>query len=139
MRIGSRIFFPGLFIMLSGAPVSRAQKVLPPAEAAQAEGTGKSVTVEFVVKSSHALVPDGQSYRLFSEPPFKDQKAFVVHFAAKKARDRLGVKDLAKHFAGKRIRVTGKVKKVILSSIPQTRPGIWVDDPRMITIIPKNK
>ena len=108
-----------------------AGEVLTPAEAAKLEGTGKEVTVEFVVKSCHPVLPDGKHFRLFSEHSFRDKGAFVVHLTDK-AVTKLAGKDLDKLFMGKKIRVTGEVGPTVFSSIAENRPGIFVDVPPSI-------
>lgn len=116
--------------------IASADEVVTPAEAAKQEGKGKAVTVELVVKSCHPVLPDGKHFRLFSESSFQDKQAFVIHLTDK-AVAKLEAKDLEKHFLGKKIRVTGEVEKTVFSSIPQTRPGIVVDDPLRIQIVEK--
>ena len=114
-------------------PRTESKRALSPVEAAKAEGTEKMVTVEFVVESTH---PDGNEFRLSSSVcPFRLTNSFVVVFPAEGAKEMLGVEDLEKHFAGKRIRVTGKVEKVALGGVRFMRPGILVNDPREIKFI----
>ena len=93
------------------------------------------VTVEFVVKSVQSHVPKGDFIRLNSEESFMDDGVFVVQFPIKGAAEKLGVKNLVEHFTGKHIRVTGKVGRIIFSSIPETRPGIYLRDVEQIKII----
>lgn len=111
-----------------------AAEVLTPAEAAKLEGKDTKVTVEFIVKSCHPVLPDGEHFRLCSESSAKNGKNFVLHLTDK-AVTKLRIQDLEKHFLGKRVRVTGKVKKIIFSSFPETRPGISVDDPENIELV----
>jgi hypothetical protein len=119
-----------------GVSGAGAEEVLTPAEAAKQEGKGKTVTVELVVKSCHPVLPDGKDFRLFSEPSFKDNGTFAVHLTQKTITN-LAVKDLEKYFLGKKVRATGKVEKTVFSSIPQTRPGIVVDDAALIEVVVK--
>ena len=95
----------------------------------------EGVTVEFVVKSAQSYVPKGDFIRLYSEESFIDDGVFVVQFPIKGAAERLGVKNLVEHFTGKHIRVTGKVGRVIFSSTPETRPGIYLPDVGQVEII----
>lgn len=101
--------------------------ILTPADAAKLEGKDKPVTVEFVVKSCHSVLPDGKHFRLLSESSLKEPQAFVIHLTDK-AVLKLAADDLEKHFLGKKIRATGKVAKVVFSSTSETRPGITIDD-----------
>ena len=109
------------------APKKDARKV----EAQMPEG----VTVEFVVKKAQSYVPKGDFMRLYSEDSFIDEAVFVVQFPLKGATEKLGVQNLAKHFMGKRIRTSGKVGRIIFSSTPETRPGIYLRDVEQIKII----
>ena len=109
------------------APKKDARKV----EAQMPEG----VTVEFVVKKAQSYVPKGDFMRLYSEDSFMDEAIFVVQFPLKGAAEKLRVQDLAKHFMGKRIRASGKVGRIIFSSTPETRPGIYLRDVEQIKII----
>ena len=95
----------------------------------------EGVTVEFVVKKAQSYVPKGDFMRLYSEDSFMDEAVFVVQFPLKGATEKLGVQDLAKHFIGKRIRTSGKVGRIIFSSTPETRPGIYLRDAGQIKII----
>lgn len=110
-------------------------EILSLSEAAKQQGTGKTVTVEFVVKSSVELLP-GKEYRLISEDSILHEDAFGI-FLIDKARAALPAEDLGKHFQGKKIRATGKVSKTILSSRPGFRPTIVIDDPKQFMIVEK--
>lgn len=116
------------FLTATGAS---AGEVLTPAEAAKFEGTDKEVTVEFVVKSCHPVIPDGKHFRLFSEVSARDKGAFVVHLSDK-AVTKLAGKDLEKLYLGKKIRVTGKVGLAVFSAVAENRPSIFVDIPPSI-------
>ena len=107
----------------------------PEKEPKKATKIAEGVTVEFVVKSAQSYVPKGDFIRLYSEESFMDDGVFVVQFPIKGAAERLGVENLVEHFTGKHIRVTGKVGRVIFSSTPETRPGIYLPDVGQVEII----
>ena len=109
------------------------KNAISPADAAKEEGNARIITVEFLVKSCHPVVPDGKCFRLFSKPSFTDKDVFAVHLT-EKAVKKLGNKDLKELYLGKKIRVTGKVQGVVFSSAARTCPGIFVDDPDNVTI-----
>jgi len=108
---------------------------IPKKEPKKAAKMAEGVTVEFVVKSAQSYILKGDFVRLYSEESFMDEGVFVVQFPIKGAAERLGVKNLVEHFAGKHIRVTGKVRRVIFSSTPETRPGIYLPDAGQVKII----
>jgi len=112
-----------------------AQEVLRPQQATKLADSDQKVTVRFVVQSSHPVLPDGKHFRLVSEPSFRDADAFLVHLTDKVVSQWEG-EDLGRRFKGKKIRVTGTVKTMGFSSIAETRPGIRVDDPSLLTIEP---
>ena len=64
-----------------------------------------------------------------------NEAVFVIQFPLKGASEKLGGQDLAKHFMGKRIRASGKMGRIIFSSTPETRPGIYLRDVEQIKII----
>jgi hypothetical protein len=120
-------------------------------KAAESSRSGKVVTVEFVVARSHPLLP-GDYYRLYSTELFQDDKAFIVQFETEAALKMLGVKRpekpfvsrndyfelIERHFTDARIRVQGQVQQMHFSSTPKTAPGIHVDDPATVQIIPRD-
>ena len=108
---------------------------IPKKKTKKAAKMAEGVTVEFVVKSAQSYVPKGDFVRLYSEESFMDEGGVVVQFPIKGAAERLGVKNLVEHFVGKHIRVTGKVRRVIFSSTPETRPGIYLPDAGQVKII----
>lgn len=118
----------GVLSHLSGASED---KPLTPVEARKQ--VGKKVEVQMkpaVIKDR--LEKRGEIY-LDSEKDFRDEKNFAVVITEKGA-NRLkekGIKDLAKHFEDKEIRVKGLVTEV------QGVPRIEVDDPDQISIVEK--
>jgi DNA/RNA endonuclease YhcR with UshA esterase domain len=105
-------------------------KALSPAEAAKR--VGEKCTVEMEVKSV-GMSKDGSVAFLNSQEDFKDEKNFTA-FVGKEAVEKLKkakVEDLAAHFKGKTVRVTGTVK------LYRERPEIVVDDPEQIQVVEK--
>ncbi|NUM34502.1 MAG: hypothetical protein HUU50_08160 [Candidatus Brocadiae bacterium] len=103
----------------------------------------KLVSVEFVVQSSHPLIP-GEHYRLFSTPSFMDKNAFAVQFPLKKAFKMLKIKPestqdiffaIKTHYHGKRIRAKGRIESIMFSSIPAECLAIVVADPSEIVVL----
>ena len=122
------ICFLGVVSDSSGASED---KPLTPVEARKQ--VGKKVEVQMkpaVIKDR--LEKRGEIY-MDSEKDFRDEKNFAVVITEKGA-NRLkekGIKDLAKHFEDKEIRVKGLVTEV------QGVPRIEVDDPDQISIVEK--
>ena len=105
-------------------------KPLSPAEAAKR--VGEKCTVEMEVKSVGVSKNGGIAF-LNSEEDFKDEKNFTA-FLGKEAVEKFKkakVEDLAAHFKGKTVRVTGTVK------LYRERPEIAVDDPEQIQVVEK--
>ncbi len=119
--------------LLAGQTRAGADEILTPAEAAKSVDNGRAVTVEFVVKSCHPVLP-GTHFRLVSEPSFKDKGAFIITLKVKAATSEQA-DELSRQFLGKRIRVAGKVEKAMFHSIPETRPGIAIDDLAGVQVI----
>ena len=105
-------------------------KPITPDEAAKR--VGEKCTVEMDVKSVGVSKNGGVAF-LNSEEDFKDEKNFTA-FLGKEAVEKFKkakVEDLAAHFKGKTIRVTGTVK------LYRERPEIAVDDPEQIQVVEK--
>ncbi len=101
-------------------------KIGPPAEAIKK--LGERFCVEFEVGSTGG----NNNFYINSEKDFKDPSNFTV-ILPKPAKIQYGklkkVEDLDKHFAGKKVRVTGVVK------LFEGKPRIQVDDPEQIVIV----
>ncbi len=99
----------------------------PPAEAIKK--LGERFCVEFEVGSTGG----NNNFYINSEKDFKDPKNFTI-ILPKPAKIQYGkvnkIDDLDKHFAGKKVRVTGVVK------LFEGKPRIQVDDPLQIVILP---
>jgi DNA/RNA endonuclease YhcR with UshA esterase domain len=105
-------------------------KPLSPADAAK--HVGEKCTVEMEVKSVGMSKNGGVAF-LNSQEDFKDEMNFTA-FLGKEAVEKLkkaNGEDLAAHFKGKTIRVTGTVK------LYRERPEIVVDDPEQIQMVDK--
>lgn len=131
------LFFLAVTCLISTSLPASPHEVLTPDNAAKLEGKGKTITVEFVVKSGHPVLPRGKQFRLVSEESFRDCKAFILHLA-EPALMKIAAKDLERHFVGKKIRATGKVEKITFSSFEETRPGISIGDASQIMIVEKD-
>lgn len=127
-----------LFIgLLFAVPANRPEWVdVYSAEPAKLAGTRMTVTVEFVVQSTHRILPDGPEVRLASTGcALRTQGSFVIFFPASGAREKLGGEDIVSYFKGKRIRVTGKLEHFALAGDFAIRPGIRVSDVREIRLV----
>jgi DNA/RNA endonuclease YhcR with UshA esterase domain len=117
--------------VLSHSSGASEDKPLTPVEARKQ--VGKKVEVQMkpaVIKDR--LEKRGEIY-MDSEKDFRDEKNFAVVITEKGANrfKEKGIKDLAKHFEDKEIRVKGLVTEV------QGVPRIEVDDPDQISIVDK--
>ena len=119
-------------LCLEFATVSRGDdkepKVIPAAKAK--DHIGERCTIEMTVKASKNAV-HRRTYYLDSEANFRDPKNFAVVISyddAEKFKP-AGIDDLAEHYRGKPIRVTGKV----IVEDEQTR--IHVTEPEQIKLV----
>ena len=110
-------------------------EAISPADAAKEQGKHKIVTVEFVVGSWTPYPPLGDQdafFRVFPTPSLGHKDAFAVD-VNEKVLAKLGIKDV-KELVGKKIRVTGRVETIIFSGFRPACPGMFVDDPKEITL-----
>lgn len=122
-----------LLIAVSATGLSQGKEPAPPAKKIKpeeaAQHVGETCEVEMEVRSSRR----GRRPISFlnSAKDFSDTTNFtVVILEEGLARfKKAGVEEPEKHFAGKRIRVTGRVEEY------QGRPQIRADDPRQIEIV----
>ena len=93
---------------------------------------GKTCTVEFDIKST-GKSRNGKVFFLNSSENFRDKDNFTVMLGEKavSAYKEQKVEDLAAHFKGKTIRVTGMVK------LFREKPEIVVNDPKQVVIVDK--
>lgn len=110
----------------AGEPTPAAKKIKP-AEAAQ--HIGETCEIEMDVRSSRR--GDRPISFLNSEKDFGDKKNFTVVILEEGLAkfNKSGIAKPEKHFAGKRIRVTGTVEEY------RGRPQIRADEPRQIEIV----
>jgi hypothetical protein len=94
------VLIMALICLLSKDGKGAEQELMSLAEAAKQEGKDVLVTVEFVVKSWHAVLPDGRHVRLLAESSFRHKDAFVVHLT-EDAVAKIGAEDVEGHFLGK--------------------------------------
>lgn len=96
-----------------------------------AHRVNEQVTVEMQVKAAKQCAHCAQVF-LDSEADHHDPAnlAVAVSEAAKAGFKEAKVDDLAAHFQGKTIRVTGVV------TLKDSRPQIRVDDPKQIEVVP---
>jgi DNA/RNA endonuclease YhcR with UshA esterase domain len=99
---------------------------------AAAKLVGKTCTVEFDIKSV-GKSRTGKVFFLNSSESFRDKDNFTVMLAEKAvgAYKEQKVADLAAHFKGKTIRVTGTVK------LYREKPEIVVENPKQVVIVDK--
>jgi DNA/RNA endonuclease YhcR with UshA esterase domain len=123
-----------LVVLLLAPVLARAgdkdAKPLPPAEAAK--HVDEKVTLEMEVKSVGMSKTGGVAF-LNSAEDFRDKGNFTV-FLGKDAVEKLkkaNGDDLAAHFKGKTVRVTGTVK------LYREKPEIVVDDPDQLQVVEK--
>jgi hypothetical protein len=124
-------------VVLGAIPLPAAE-VLTPQEAGKKE-PGTSIVVEMRIKS---VVPYPDGYiRLFSEERFDDEMNFIVVLSPEAVQrlNRQRIDDIEKHFVDRVIRAKGKLERVIMSSKPITRPGVFVSDPANIETAPETK
>jgi DNA/RNA endonuclease YhcR with UshA esterase domain len=105
-------------------------KPITPEEAAKR--VGKTCTVEFDIKST-GKSRTGKVFFLNSSEDFRDKDNFTIMLGEKavKAYQEQKVEDLAAHFKGRTIRVTGTVK------LYRDKPEIIVNDPKQVVIVEK--
>jgi DNA/RNA endonuclease YhcR with UshA esterase domain len=105
-------------------------KPITPEEAARR--VGKTCTVELDIKST-GKSKSGKVFFLNSSESFrnKDNVTIMLGEKAVKAYQEQKVEDLAAHFKGKTIRVTGEVK------LYRDQPEIIVNDPKQVVIVEK--
>jgi hypothetical protein len=108
-------------------------KAITPREAAKQ--VGKTCTVEFYIDGSD-VAKGGKVAFLSSEGEFvdaKDRFTAMLGEKALKAYKEQKINNVAAHFYGKTIRVTGTVK----AQLSRGMPGIIVNDPKQIVIVKK--
>jgi hypothetical protein len=116
-------------VTLASIAAAGADRPLAPAEARAK--VGQAITVEMTVRATKdRLEKHGEIY-LDSERDFRDTRNFaVVITKAGAARfKKAGVDDPARHFLGKTVRASGKVKDV------KGVPRIEVDDPGRLKVV----
>jgi len=118
-------------LCLGFAPASRGDdkgpKVIPAAEAK--DHIGERCTVEMTVKASKHAV-HRRTYYLDSEANFRHPKNFavVISYDDGEKFKPAGIEDLAEHYRGKTIRVTGKViaedkqTRIHVTEVEQVKP-----------------
>lgn len=106
----------------------KSTKPIKPEEAAKR--VGKTCTVEFDIKST-GKSRTGKVFFLNSSESFRDKDNFTVMLGerAVTAYQAQKIEDLAAHFKGKTIRVTGTVK------LYREKPEIVVNDPKQVVIV----
>ncbi|MBN9522429.1 hypothetical protein J0H58_28570 [bacterium] len=123
-----RLVAAGLALVLAaGVVLAQAGAPLTPADAAKK--IDQKVTVELVVKSTGGKT----AVYLNSEDDFKSDKNFTIFVPAKaveKFKD-AKIDDVAKHFKGKTVHVTGTV------TLFKDRPQIKVEGPDQIKVVEK--
>jgi DNA/RNA endonuclease YhcR with UshA esterase domain len=107
------------------------EKPLTPVQARKM--VGKTVIVEMTVRAAKDRLDRRGEIYLDSEEDFKDQKNFAVVITRAGARKlkAAGITDPARHFKGKKIQATGKVKEV------DKVPRIEIDDAKQIRLADK--